>query len=584
MQRRRYLWWGVCCLALVAGSAGSAWGVTVTLTYGDSCTAMGTLTDDDGDMYSTAVTGRGGALAKPYISTPFLDGGTYAHDRRGIAEFALQPMRWVSQDPNAVQSATLRFYFDDVIFPGSSPEPWTTQNFTLELYTGTADGYLEGTDSNDLDVSAVGEAYDDWSGTPTVTWHFQAGATGPFTGGQKIVGMYGPDEPYPAQFGDDELMIYGMIGFEVDVTESLVDLMSDPNVSHVGFRWIANTPDGYWTSMDPEGYLPSLSVDMVADGPLTFVLQSSDTGPVTGDQHSGRAYHVFNDPNDEAVYMTAREWTGSHSPEIKVTWPIPDGVIEWDVFSDPNRMLESPEAITYDSAGQTSFVYWDTLSEEYVLVADENDVSEGLEKVYYEEWSSDLPLSFGNCGPVAGSAYDRQRALLSEFKLERPSWYGLDPNHLTRATLELTIDRVVDMSLSGNNMALLPSMLYVNAFAGDGIVGRFENAQEDFERIDRENADVTVWLTMEGTAEGTPITDFALSWFKLVEPGLDEPYTMTIDVTDSVREMLAEGADFSAFVLSGSSDGEFCLASVDLVDDVRGSDYLPALVLETNLQ
>jgi hypothetical protein len=48
--------------------------------------------------------------------------------------------------------------------------------------------------------------------------------------------------------------------------------------------------------------------------------------------------------------------------------------------------------------------------------------------------------------------------------------------------------------------------------------------------------------------------------------------------------MLADGADFSGFVLSGSADGEFCLASIDLVDDVRGSDYLPALVIETDLQ
>ena len=545
---------------------------------------MGALTDDDGDAYSVALTGHGGALSKPYISTPFPDGGTYAHDRRAIAEFSLAPMRWVSEDPNAIQSATVRFYFDDVVFPGSSPEPWTTQDFTLELYTETADGVVEGTDANDLDAGAGGDEYDDWRGVVVASWRFQAGAAGPFVAGQTIVGMYGPDEPYPAQFGDDELLIYGMIGFKVDVTQVVMDLMANPNVSYVGFRWISNTPDGYWTSMDPDDYLPTLSIEMAAEGPLTFVLQSSDTGEVTGDQHSGRPYHVFNDPNDEAVYLTAREWTGSHSPELKVTWPRPDGIIEWDVFTDPNRSSERPEAIAYDAVGQASYVYWDPINEDYALVADENDVAEGLEKVHYEEWSSDLPLSLGNYGPVSGTSHDVQNALLSEFKMERPSWYGLDPNHLTRASIQLTIDRVVDMSLSGNNMALLPSLLYVNSFAGDGVIGRFENAQEDFERIDHENADVAVWLTMDGMADGTPVTDFALSWYRLVDPGLEEPYTFTIEVTESVRDLLAAGSDFSGFVLSCSSDGEFCLASVDLIDDVRGSAYLPALILETNLQ
>lgn len=72
------------------------------------------------------------------------------------------------------------------------------------------------------------------------------------------------------------------------------------------------------------------------------------------------------------------------------------------------------------------------------------------------------------------------------------------------------------MSLGGNHMALLPSLFYVNSFAGDGIVGRFENAQADFARIDHENADVSAPLTMDGTPKGTPITAFSLSWYKLV--------------------------------------------------------------------
>ena len=585
MKIRQYCTLAALCAAALALASGSASGVTITLTFGDSCTAMGALANDDGDQYSLVQMGHGGVPSKPYISTPFPGGGVYAHNRRAIAEFSLMPMRRIATEPNAVNSATLSFYFDDVIFPASSPNPWTTQDFTLELYTETANGSVDAADVNDLDAGDQGEdSPDDWTGAVIESWHFRAGATGPFTAGQAVVGVYGPNEPYPAQFGDDQLMIYGMIGFEVDVTQRLVAALADPNVTHLGFRWISNTPDGHWTSMDPEGYLPTLSVDMSADEPLVFVLTSSDTGPVTGDQHSGRAYHLFGDPNDEAVYMTAREWTGSHSPELKVLWPIPDGIIEWDVFADPNRASDRPEAVAYDIAGNMSYVYWDPAEEDFALVADENDVAEGLEKVYYEEWSSDLPLSLGNYGPVAGTAFDVQHALLSEFKMERPSWYGLDPNALVRAYIELTIDRVVDMSLSGNNMALLPSALYVNSFAGDGVVGRFENAQEDFERIDQLHPDTTVWLTIDGTPDGTPITDFSLSWYKLVDPGLGEPLTLTIDVTESVREVLATGADFAGFVFSCSPDGQFCLASVDLVDTVNGKTYLPALILETDLQ
>ena len=277
---------------------------------------------------------------------------------------------------------------------------------------------------------------------------------------------------------------------------------------------------------------------------------------------------------------------GQVGPDARLSrnWPRPDGILEWDVFADPNGGSGRPEVITYDAAGELRYVYWNAAGNDYVLLVDETDIPEGLTKLYYREWSSDLPLSLGNHGPVPGAAADVQHALLSEFKMERPGWYGLDPNHLTRASIELTIDRVIEMSLSGNNMALLPSVLYVNGFAGDGVVGRFENAQADFERIDHATPDAAVWLTMDGAADGTPITDFALSWHRLVDPGLGEPLTLTIDVTESVRRLLAEGVDFAGFILSCSPDGEFCLASIDLVDDVRGKAYLPALVLETDLQ
>ncbi len=569
---------------LLAMAGSPARSVTVTLTDSDSCVVMGALSNDDGDAFSIVQMGHGGVPSKPYISTRYPSPGTYDHDRRAIAEFSLDPMRRVSTESNAVRSATLTFYFDDVIWPGLSPNPWTTQDFTLELYTETANGRLDGSDADDLDAKLGGQGPDDWASQAIRSWRFLAGVTGPLQAGQKIVGMFGPDELFPARFGDDELMIYGMIGFEVDVATEVAAALADSSLSHVGFRWIANTRDGHWTSMDPKGHLPALTVEMIAGEPLCFALQSSDIGPITGDQHSGRPYHLFNDAEDEAIYLTVREWSGGHSPIPRVTWPLPDGIIEWGVFTDPNGLSSRPEVVTYAADGSPRYVYWDSKKKDYVLLADESNVAEGQEKLRYEEWSSDLPLNLGNYGRAAGTAADMQNVLLTEFKLERPGWYGLDPNALVSARIELTIDRVVDMSLSGNNMALLPSMLYVNGFAGDGVVGRFENAQADFERIDHENADVSVPLTMDGTATGTPITDFSLSWYKLVEPGLGEPFTVMIDVTESVKRLLAEGALFAGFVLSCSSDGDFCLASVDLVDDVRGRVYLPKLVLQTSLQ
>jgi hypothetical protein len=211
-------------------------------------------------------------------------------------------------------------------------------------------------------------------------------------------------------------------------------------------------------------------------------------------------------------------------------------------------------------------------------------VPQGCEKVYYAEQTGSSPLNIGNNGVPAGGHADRQQVLLAEFNLMRPKRYGLDPNHLVSARVELTIDRIVDMSLGGNNMALLPTAMRVNAYNGDGVLNLFENAQADFERIDYEVADALAWLTIEGTVDGTPITDFALSWYKLVDPGLGEPFMLSLDVTEAVRERLAEGAGFGGFVFSCSPDGEYCLASVDLVDTVNGKTYLPALVIETDLQ
>ncbi|HSW02365.1 MAG TPA: hypothetical protein VLI39_19535 [Sedimentisphaerales bacterium] len=580
MNARRMLVLSMGALVFLSiGSAASA--VTVTLTYEDPCSVMGALNNYDGDAFSEVAAGMTGP-AKPYISTAFFGGG-HSAERRAIAEFALEPMRDVSVDPNAVTSALLRFYFDDVIFPGNSPEPYTTQDFTLELYTETANGRLDGVDANDADATVGGDGPDDWQGGVVQSWRFVAGQVEGLQAGQKIVGMFGPDEPFPAAFDDDKLAIYGMIGFEVDVADALRAVMDDPNITYVGFRWICNNEGGYWTSMDPKGYLPSLAVDMVAEEPLVFALQSTDSGPLQG-RHAGRPYQVFNGVDDEAIYLTVGEWQGGHNPNAVWTWPLADGIISWDVFADPTGETDRPEVVTYDAAGNTLYVCRDAATGDYTLVADQSDVPDGLEKLYYKAEIADGTLNIGNTGIPVGGRTDRQQVLLSEFNLMRPGRYGLDPGHLVSARLELTIDRVVDMAHTGNNMVLIPSILYVNAYEGDGILNLFENAQADFERINHEQADAAVWLTIDGSAAGDPITDFALSWYKLVDPGLGEQFTIRIDVTDAVRRLLENGAGYAGFVCSCSPDGEFALASVDLVDTVSGATYLPRLVLETSLQ
>lgn len=573
----RTLFSGIIVMGLVA----SLQAATVTLTFEDPCTAMGVLNNDDADAFAKVAAGMKGP-SKPSISTGFFGGG-HSHVRRAIVEFALEPMRDLSLNPDAVNAGLVHFYFDDVIFPGNSPEPFTTQDFTVELYTDTANGVIDGDDPNESDPAIIGSDPDDWEGEVIQSWHFQAGPVEGLVAGNPIVGIYTPDVPFPEKFDDDMLAIYGMIGFEVDVTDALRSVIIDPNITHVGIRWISNTEGGYWTSMDPKGYLPSLTVDMVADEPLTFRLQSTDTGAVEGN-HAGRPYQIFNEPDDEAIYLTVGEWQGGHFPDAEVIWPIADGIIDWDVFTDPNRASDRPEAVTYDSQDNTLYVYWDPMQEEYALIADENAVPEGFEKVYYEKQTGHGTLNIGNNGLPTGGYADRQHVLLSEFNLMRPSRYDLDPNNLVSAHIELTIDRIIDMSHNGNNMALLPTALYVNAYDGDGILNDFENAQADFERIDHANADAMVWLTMDGTVDGPPITDFALSYYRLVDPGLNEQFTIQIDVTDAVRTMLNDGSEYTGFVFSCPGNGDFTLASVDLVDTVNSETYLPTLVLETDIQ
>ena len=315
---------------------------------------------------------------------------------------------------------------------------------------------------------------------------------------------------------------------------------------------------------------------------VDFILQSNDTNEISGD-HGGRPYHVFNE-GDEAVYITVSDWQGGHDPDDHNAWPISDGFINWPTIDDPNGTTGRPEVYNVDSKGQIQYVYYNKTSGGYELYSSPDLSTESLVKQVYQEWENNGALNFGNNGLPSGGIADRQNAIVTEFDLNRPYLEGLNSENLISAYLEITIDRVVDMTLSGHNTSVIPSKMYVNAFAGDGIVGIYENAQADFDRIDHENADAEVWLTLDGKESGMSVTDFALSWYKLVDPGEGLPFTFQIDITDSLLDRLKDNVDFAGYTLSGSPDGDFTLASFDLVNNSTGDNYLPKLIITANVE
>lgn len=260
----------IAALAAVVMCAGNAQAAAITQTYGDDSVTMGAVTDNDLDGTSAVATGHGGTPALPSISTHF-ESESHSSYRKAIAEYSLSEIKAVSTDSADIQSSTLQFFFDDVVFPGNSPEAWTTQSFTLEVYTATANGVLDGSDTDDDDNSVGGTGLDDWSGASVASYTFTAGEYGAYTLGNEIVGIYSPTDLYPAEYGDDQFNLYGMIGFEVDVTSIIAALVTNGSSDYIGFRWTQNDAGGYWTSMDSADYLPTLTTTVVPE-PATIGL------------------------------------------------------------------------------------------------------------------------------------------------------------------------------------------------------------------------------------------------------------------------------------------------------------------------
>ena len=262
---RNYL---LAALVLAAGTS-AVNASTLVQTYGDAGVVMGALQDNDQDGYSEISMGHTGP-ALPYIST-YQPAG-HPGIRRAIAEYTLSDIR----SSDGLTSSVLSFYFDDSIYETSSTNPWITQSFTLEAYVISADGVLSSSDTDDTNAAVTGSGLDDWASDTIASWTFTAGETGPYTFGNEIVGIYGPEDLYPAQYGDDQFNLYGMIGFEVDVTSVIATLLEETEAEYIGFRWIANDEEGYWTSMDPDGYLPTLTSTVVPEpASLALILGGS---------------------------------------------------------------------------------------------------------------------------------------------------------------------------------------------------------------------------------------------------------------------------------------------------------------------
>ena len=261
------------CVLLLLNIGVNLSAAVIVQTDGDEGVIMGSLTNNDGDAKSVVSMSHTGAPSLPYISTPWVGNSTHYSSglRRAVAEYSLDAIKTVSTNASDVESSILSFYFDDNVYESNADQPWITQNFTLEIYTATANGMLDGVDTDDVDSSIFGSGVDDWGGDILASYTFTAGDAGVLIPGSSVVGVYSPGDNYPAEYGDANFQIYGMIGFEVDVTSIIVDLLDNETSDYIGFRWIANDIDGHWTSMDPQNNLPTLTSTVVPE-PATLSL------------------------------------------------------------------------------------------------------------------------------------------------------------------------------------------------------------------------------------------------------------------------------------------------------------------------
>ncbi len=200
----------------------------------------------------------------------------YGANRRPIVEIDLQPVRDLTTDPAKILGASFTFAIDDIVFNSSRADRPVTQ-FALEVYTDTADGALthrpddvETGHDGDYDGGAIASlnfAADASIAKPPLDPDFLAGNVTEVIGlGATYTGaLDGPAVFFPPDYSDADLDGRGFLGFEVDVTALLTEVLNDPSVTHIGFRLLSLVDDPSITSLDRAGFEPSLSITLVPE-------------------------------------------------------------------------------------------------------------------------------------------------------------------------------------------------------------------------------------------------------------------------------------------------------------------------------
>lgn len=193
--------------------------------------------------------------------------GSFVGPRRSVNEYDLAAVRNFSNTPGDVLEAKFSFVFDDILFASSADR--LLNSFTLEVYTDTADGSLNG-GSDDPGTSYNGDfeggviaslLFEDAPGTKPDPVALP-GIAETFTGE-----IGGATVNYIEDYTDSDLIARGFIGFEVDVTSVLADVIDDNSVTHLGFRLVSNEGiNGAFQSLDASGgFNPALVVDVVPE-------------------------------------------------------------------------------------------------------------------------------------------------------------------------------------------------------------------------------------------------------------------------------------------------------------------------------
>ncbi len=199
---------------------------------------------------------------------------------------------------------------------------------------------------------------------------------------------------------------------------------------------------------------------------------------------------------------------------------------------------------------------------DWIRDPDSNEFLDGLVDL-------DFGMTFGNAGELP-EGYDRQVKQIHEYKLTPAYALGVTSNSLQSATLEIYIDRVLDMTFGGATNLPVPEFMYIKSFAGDGVLTTLADAQVDYDRCDRKLP--STWentVRLEDSA-GNIITQDRID----NDGGL---IVLTIDVTDEVRDLLAADEAFAGFTMAGSEGNHHVLLSVDGGDG--GFRQLPRLIL-----